>query len=538
MSLSFTSTTPLAPIFMGPHHTVPTVFPDHNHHRHHHHDVKFAVPVGGAGGGHTAYHCRVDLSDLLERVHVPSGCREVHIVGRWDERKEVEKVQATVTVFVAPSVGVTSVVSVTVTEKDKETVTEKDKKEAVTENLWKGHKPAVPTYFPPGGWGKDKGKAGRHHGLEGRQVLDQVLEGVLHGGKSTLVRSVLTSDSTVEWPTQETYDLGHHQSHSAHPYAVGFHPVRVGENQEAEQSGFEEKWIGKSKGSEKGTGKGKGKENGFAFGGIPEHKKSIQTGVLRIWPSRPTGGVRSAKSNREIQGAGNSGGSQRGDANSNSNNGNNGGNNSGNNNNNNGNSNSGNNSGNNNGNTNGNTNGNGQTGTTSGTTPCSTTSPLLDISVDLLGLPIDVELYLDIANGNNNGGGGLLGTVSNVVGGLLGGLLGGSSSSSRSTIITDGFTSRCGQGLTGIANGGNNSGTTGLTTAADARQCLQLCQRAGILLTVQIGELNDCLGVTLRNGIAVDNCLYFLGAASDILDLNLELGDVDGDVFLNQVRAE
>ncbi|KAK4231097.1 hypothetical protein QBC38DRAFT_495849 [Podospora fimiseda] len=147
-------------------------------------------------------------------------------------------------------------------------------------------------------------------------------------------------------------------------------------------------------------------------------------------------------------------------------------------------------------------------------------NPLLNISVDLLGLPIDVEFYLDIANGsNNNNGGGLLGTVTNLVGGLLGDLLGGSSSS-RSTIITDNFTARCSQCITGIVNQGNNSGSTGLVTAADAQECLQLCQRAGILFTVQIGELNDCLGVTLRNGVAVDNCLYLLGAARDILDLN------------------
>ncbi|KAK3694475.1 hypothetical protein B0T22DRAFT_71961 [Podospora appendiculata] len=210
---------------------------------------------------------------------------------------------------------------------------------------------------------------------------------------------------------------------------------------------------------------------------------------------------------------GNSQGGSQGGSQGDNNGGNQGGN-QGNNNNNNG-KNNGNNGNNGNGNGNNNNNNGGITGGTTSPAPvtvstCSTSGTLLDITVDLLGLNIDIDAYLNLA--------GLLDTVGDLVGGLLGGLLGGSSTTQQQqpTTVSQQYRTNCGKSFSSLPGGKT-------TTATSASDCLQKCEADAILLTVQLGSLNDCLGATLDNSIAVDNCLYFLGGESDILDINLAL---------------
>ncbi|KAK3393273.1 hypothetical protein B0H63DRAFT_554680 [Podospora didyma] len=113
-------------------------------------------------------------------------------------------------------------------------------------------------------------------------------------------------------------------------------------------------------------------------------------------------------------------------------------------------------------------------------------SPLLAVSVDLLGLNIDLDLYLDLAG------------LFNGVGNLLSGLLGGGPSP---------------------------------TTVLPSSSACGACEADAVLATVQLGSLSDCLGATLNRSVAVDNCLYFIGADSGILDLNLALTTDDSDSY-------
>ena len=109
----------------------------------------------------------------------------------------------------------------------------------------------------------------------------------------------------------------------------------------------------------------------------------------------------------------------------------------------------------------------------------------LSINIDLLGLDVDANAYLN--------------------------LLGGSPSSSVTPTITKQYRTLCGQSLR------NRSGGT-TCSAQDATDCLQQCQAGAVQLTAAVGALQDCLGATLTDGVSVDNCLYFVGGESDILD--------------------
>ncbi|KAK0734687.1 hypothetical protein B0T26DRAFT_670947 [Lasiosphaeria miniovina] len=140
--------------------------------------------------------------------------------------------------------------------------------------------------------------------------------------------------------------------------------------------------------------------------------------------------------------------------------------------------------------------------------PCK--SLLLDVSVDLLGLNINIDLYLHLA--------GLL----DGVGGLLNSLLGGDRS--RPTTMTQRYRDICGTSFTTLGPGRN-------VTATSPTDCLQQCEIDAILATVQLGTLNDCLGATLDRGIAIDNCLYFIGSDTDILDLHMAINTDDSDSF-------
>ena len=122
---------------------------------------------------------------------------------------------------------------------------------------------------------------------------------------------------------------------------------------------------------------------------------------------------------------------------------------------------------------------------------------LLSIDVDLLGLDIDVDVYLN--------------------------LLGGQSDSSGTT-ATRQYRTLCGQSLQGIGGDGATS------TALDATDCLQQCEADALRLTAAVGALQDCLGATLTDGVSVDNCLYFVGdGESDLLDVDASVLTPDPD---------
>ncbi|KAK0730189.1 hypothetical protein B0H67DRAFT_638721 [Lasiosphaeris hirsuta] len=154
----------------------------------------------------------------------------------------------------------------------------------------------------------------------------------------------------------------------------------------------------------------------------------------------------------------------------------------------------------------------GQSGvTTTGPPPSVSTcaNPLLDITVSLLGLNIDIDAYLTLA--------GLLDDPGNLVGGLP-------DLDETPTSLPQQYRTKCGKSFANLPGG-----TT--VTAASATDCLQQCETASILATVQAGTLRDCLGATLTKGVAVNNCLYFLGDDDDILDVGLAIDLDDADSF-------
>ncbi len=125
-----------------------------------------------------------------------------------------------------------------------------------------------------------------------------------------------------------------------------------------------------------------------------------------------------------------------------------------------------------------------------------------------LGLDLDIEVYLNLA--------GLLEGVLNTVGGFLGGVLGGGQESQLPKQVLHDYRPKC-----GISFANHPGGKT--YSAADYNHCMAQCERDAIELTVAVGALHDCLGITIDDGIEVDNCLYFLGIDSDILDADIDL---------------
>lgn len=128
----------------------------------------------------------------------------------------------------------------------------------------------------------------------------------------------------------------------------------------------------------------------------------------------------------------------------------------------------------------------------------------------------DLEAYLKVA--------GLLSLDVNIdLGALLGG---GDSSQSLPKDVTHHYRTLCGKSFK------NHPGGTS-ATASGAQDCLAQCERSAIQLTASVGSLVDCLGVTLQNGLEVNNCLFFTGSDSDILDANVDAlnSDPDSDSF-------
>ncbi|KAK3945226.1 hypothetical protein QBC46DRAFT_219215, partial [Diplogelasinospora grovesii] len=118
--------------------------------------------------------------------------------------------------------------------------------------------------------------------------------------------------------------------------------------------------------------------------------------------------------------------------------------------------------------------------------------PSLGVAIDLLGLNIDVNLYLSLA-------GRLLNSVGELVG--VGSILGGATSTSNPTTVTQQFRAKCGKSFRNLPGGGKT------TTAASAVECLRQCEADAIIATVQLGSLHGCLGATIDNSVAVDDCL-------------------------------
>lgn len=147
--------------------------------------------------------------------------------------------------------------------------------------------------------------------------------------------------------------------------------------------------------------------------------------------------------------------------------------------------------------------------------------PLLDVVINLLGLDIDVAAYLDL--------GGLLGAVGDLLAGLLGHGKGKGKNVPKS--ITRKYEAHCGATLEHCRHGTERRNET----ASDAEDCVQRCEKAGIVATIQLGSLVDCLGVTINHGISVDNCLFVLGDKHNVLDLDLDLlgGDSNTDSLIN-----
>lgn len=143
--------------------------------------------------------------------------------------------------------------------------------------------------------------------------------------------------------------------------------------------------------------------------------------------------------------------------------------------------------------------------------------PLLNVTTSLLDLNVDLTVYLNL--------GGLLSSVGDLVGNVVCGLLG--CDGPLPTSVTDSYSVSCGKTMN---CGGAPDVTPTTATAKDADDCVSQCRRAGIVATVQLGKLVDCLGASLDNGVQVDNCLFVIGEKHDILDL--EVDALGKDLFI------
>ncbi len=139
--------------------------------------------------------------------------------------------------------------------------------------------------------------------------------------------------------------------------------------------------------------------------------------------------------------------------------------------------------------------------------------PVVAIDLVALGLGVDLAVYLNL--------GGVVKSVLDSVSGLLGGLLGGGGSGGRRPSPVPAHVEHQYRPLCGKSFAGHLGGTT--VSAADYTDCLGQCERDAVQLSVAIGDLRDCLGVTLNWGLRVDNCLYFLGGGQDVLDVDIDV---------------
>jgi hypothetical protein len=122
--------------------------------------------------------------------------------------------------------------------------------------------------------------------------------------------------------------------------------------------------------------------------------------------------------------------------------------------------------------------------------------PLLVVDIMALGLDdVKISIYLNLAG------------VLKAVGDLLSGLLGGGHGSRPALPATVPHSYRpvC-------ARRAPPGAVTGVRySVADAEACLKRCEADAVALTVQLGQLRECLGVEVKRGLQVDNCLVVVG---------------------------
>ena len=160
-------------------------------------------------------------------------------------------------------------------------------------------------------------------------------------------------------------------------------------------------------------------------------------------------------------------------------------------------------------------------------TPCDFCEPApycgeVSVSIDImaLGLNVDISIYLHVA--------GLLSDVTGAIGGIFGGLLGGARRPTIPKQVMHHYQPVCGKSLANHPGGTN-------CTVTDYNECLQRCEADAIQLSVEVDGLHDCLGISLNDGIQIDNCLYFIGSEDEILDTDSD-DAVDDEVSSCFVR--
>ena len=170
-------------------------------------------------------------------------------------------------------------------------------------------------------------------------------------------------------------------------------------------------------------------------------------------------------------------------------------------------------------------NGVGAGGNNPGTTPTTCIPALIDASIDLLGLDIDIVAYLNLS-GLLNTSGGLGGFLSNLLNGLLGG---GSTSTTTTTttttVVNQQFTRLCNTSLVNVP------GVVPANATSEAN-CLQQCQNAAVVASV--ANIVDCLGVTFDGSLNVNNCLFILGQPTALLNLDLSIGSTTSNSVVRQ----
>ncbi|KAK4200069.1 hypothetical protein QBC40DRAFT_348950 [Triangularia verruculosa] len=222
-------------------------------------------------------------------------------------------------------------------------------------------------------------------------------------------------------------------------------------------------------------------------------------------------------------------------------------------------------------------------------------SKLLDIDLDLSGINIDIDLYLDILSDSSSGSGGL-------VSGLLSGILGrrdlreeikakaaeqkekaqklkdrlkAEAAEEKEGVIRKTYEAKCDAVLAVPTTTASASSSTPTTTEAPRRrpakantrpsrpesareitetivsieevseevtvveECIRQCEKTSIRASVRAGEVRECLGVTVKRDIKADNCVYFVGGI-EVVDLELVLlleeeADLDEE---DEIRAE
>ncbi|ROT39573.1 hypothetical protein SODALDRAFT_331690 [Sodiomyces alkalinus F11] len=142
----------------------------------------------------------------------------------------------------------------------------------------------------------------------------------------------------------------------------------------------------------------------------------------------------------------------------------------------------------------------------------------ITLLADILG--IDLNLILAGSVGELLGN--LVDNLGDTLGGLLGGLLGGRPRTPAGEQESDRVRSEFEREFTVTCGSIIDDQHANKTTAEDLEDCLARCEATALELTLDLGLIYDCLGVSLDNGVEADNCLFIAG--QKVLDLELNLG--------------